>query len=110
MIAYDATELTSGDSSRRPSGSGLSSRYICLLCLPLCCACSLWYRLRLAGWLPCLERASHSVLRVLSVNVLSCFVRFHSHMVSMNLYLIASIPGPSILTLKIMVNVMHEVH
>ena len=35
-----------------------------LLCLPLCWACCLWFRLRLAGWLPCWERVSHSALRV----------------------------------------------
>ena len=55
----------------------------------------------LAGWLPCWETASHSALRVCCQK--KCFVVFYVFSFPPGVYvgtlnLIASIPGPSILT------------
>ena len=51
------TRVTKGN--WRPGKNDVS-----LFCLPLCCARCLWFWLRLAGWLPCWEIASHTALRV----------------------------------------------
>ena len=78
--------------------------------MPVTLLCSLyWLWFRLAGWLPCWERACHSALRVCCrTNVMLCSVQFLSQMVSrLGLNLIASIPGSPFLTLHSFLSVLH---
>ena len=73
--------VPSKNDNRCPRQSSSSSFYFCLLCLPLCHARCLSFRLKL-----CWEIASHSVLRVccrIFFFLLLCFMYFLSHLVSM---------------------------
>ena len=92
--------VPSKNDNQCPRKSGLSSLFYCLLCLPLCRARCLSFRLKLSGMASLLGKSlSFCSLCVFQKNVLLCFMYFLSHLVSMlGLSLIVLIPGPSILT------------
>ena len=74
--------VPSKNGNRCPRKSGLSLLYDCLLCLPLCRACCLLFRLKLS-WMATLLGKSLLFCSscVLSEKVL-CFMKFLSHPVS----------------------------
>ena len=91
--------VPSKNGNQCPRKCGLSSLYNCLLCLPLCSACYLSFQLKL-NWLPCWEGASHSVIQVCCRKNVLFYVFYFPPGVYVGAFnLIASIPGPSILTL-----------
>ena len=95
--------VPSKNGNRCPSKSGLSSLYYCVLCLTLCRARCLSFWLKFNRMATLLGKSqSFCSLCVLSEK---CFVVFNLFSLTPGVYvgtlnLIASIPGPSVLTLS----------